>query len=250
MAAKKTRETARPSAPVSDRLVDAALALAGESGWRRLTMSAIADRAGVSLNEALQVHGSRNDVLRAMGYQVDAAMLEEALGFTEVDSPRDRLFDMLMRRYEALTPFRPGLAAIIRELPADPGTFVVSMQGVFHSMGLALEAAGLPADGFGGLATRKGLAAVYLTTMRTWVKDDTEDMATTMAALDKALDRAESLVNTLWRVTPWRNGGSCGPCCGRRGDDSRDADTDPVSPAADDGPPPARDVTGSGPSPA
>ncbi|MBB4266782.1 TetR/AcrR family transcriptional regulator [Roseospira visakhapatnamensis] len=221
-----------PMAGVSDRLIDAALALAGESGWRRLTMAAIAERAGVPLNEALRVHGSRNDVLRAMGHRVDAAMLDEALGFTESDSPRDRLFDMLMRRYDALTPLRPGLAAIMRELPTDPFTFVVSMQGVYHSMGLALEAAGLPADGFRGLAARKGLAAVYLTTMRTWVKDDSADMSVTMSDLDKALDRAESVVNTLCRVTPGRGGA----CCGSRG--RRDEDT-ASAPAAGDDPSPA-----------
>lgn len=187
---------------VSDRLIDAALALAAEDGWRRLTMAAIAERAGVPLNEALRVHGSRNAVLRAMGERVDAAMLDEALAFTDQDGPRDRLFDMLMRRFDALAQWRPGLAAIIRELPTEPGTFVVSMQGVYHSMGLALEAAGLSGDGIGGVATRKGLAAVYLSTMRVWVKDDTADQARTMAALDKGLDRAESVANALCRVMP------------------------------------------------
>ncbi len=191
---------------VSERLIDAALGLAAENGWRRLTMAAIAERADVPLNEALRVHGSRNAVLRAMGERVDAAMLEESLGFTEQDGPRDRLFDMVMRRFDALARWRAGLAAIIRDLPADPGTFVVSMQGVYHSMGLALEAAGLSADGFGGLASRKGLAAVYLSTMRVWVKDDTPDQARTMAALDKGLDRAESVAGTLRRVVPCRDG--------------------------------------------
>jgi len=190
------------SGDISTRLIDAALALAAESGWRSLTMAAIAEKAGVALNEALQVHGSRNDVLRAMGHHVDAAMLDEALSFTDHDGPRDRLFDMLMRRFDALSRWRTGLAAIIRDLPADPVTFMVSMQGVYHSMGLALEAASLRADGFGGLATRKGLAAVYLSTMRVWVDDDTEDMSRTMATLDKNLDRAASVVSTLCRVVP------------------------------------------------
>jgi len=254
MAEHDTPETGSPKGPLSDRLIDAALALAGDQGWRRLTMAAIAERAGIALNEALQIHGSRNDVLRAMGHRVDAAMLDEALGFTDADSSRDRLFDMLMRRYDALTPHRPGLAAIIRELPIDPITFVVSMQGVYHSMGLALEAAGLCADGLTGLATRKGLAAVYLSTMLTWVKDDTADNATTMAALDKALDRAESVVNSLRQITPSR--GLCG--CGsrhRREAPSSTAEMDIESTAPQTAPPaappPARDTTtGSDPSPA
>lgn len=216
----RTESSAGEGASVSDRLIDAALGLAGESGWRRLTMAAVAERAGVPLNEALQVHGSRNEVLRAMGHHVDQAMLREALGFTEQDSPRDRLFDMLMRRYDTLSRWRPGLAAIIRDLPTDPVSFVVSMQGVYHSMGLALEAAGLAADGVKGIASRKGLAAVYLSTMRVWVKDDSEDNAQTMAALDKGLDRAESVVDMLCR---------CKPGCDRRRRSGHE-DVSPVEP--------------------
>lgn len=241
MAEHDNLESETPTGSVTDRLIDAALALAGEKGWRRLTMATIAERAGVPLHEALRVLGSRNEVLRAMGRRVDAAMLDEALGFTETDTPRDRLFDMLMRRYDALTPLRPGVAAIIRELPTDPVTFVVSMQGVYQSMGLALEAAGLSADGLGGLAARKGLAAVYLSTMRTWAKDDSADMATTMAALDKGLDRAESVVNTLCRGTPWR---ACFCCCGprdQRAEDRKGSDGGQGTRRADGG-----DETGSG----
>jgi AcrR family transcriptional regulator len=226
---------------VSDRLVDAALGLAAERGWRRLTMADIAEAAGLPLNAALRVHGSRNAVLRAMGEQVDAAMLQEALAFTDEDGPRDRLFDMLMRRYDALARWRAGLAAIIRDLPADPGAFMVSMQGVYHSMGLALEAASLPADGFGGLATRKGLAAVYLSTMRVWVNDDTADLSRTMAALDKGLDRAESVMSTLCRVVPCRDrgrgsrrdDGSGGPAPDAASDAA--PDTDPGTPPPDPG---------------
>ncbi|MBB4287190.1 TetR/AcrR family transcriptional regulator [Roseospira goensis] len=229
-------------APVSDRLIDAALGLAGERGWRGLTMAAIADRAGIPLNEALKVHGSRNAVLRAMGEHVDAAMLDEALSFTEEDGARDRLFDMLMRRYDALARWKPGLAAIIKDLPFDPGTFVVSMQGVQHSMGLALEAASLSGDGLGGLATRQGLAAVYLATMRVWINDDTADLSQTMAALDKNLDRADSVASTVCRVVPCRER--------RRRDDGGRVepapDADPAWTAGDDGPAPGSAEGGDG----
>ena len=210
---------------VSNRLIDAALALAAEDGWRRLTMAAIAERAAMPLNEALRIHASRNAVLRAMGERVDDAMLQEALAFTDQDGPRDRLFDMLMRRFDALAHWRPGLAAIMRDLPTDPGTFVVAMQGVYQSMGLALEAAGLSGDGVGGMANRKGLAAVYLSTMRVWVKDDTADQARTMAALDKGLDRAESVAGALCRVMP----------CGDRKRAAETPEGEPEASMADDG---------------
>jgi hypothetical protein len=41
------------------------------------------------------------------------------------------------------------------------------------------------------------LTALYLYTVRTWIEDDSEDMAKTMAALDKNLERAEGVINSL-----------------------------------------------------
>ena len=42
-----------------------------------------------------------------------------------------------------------------------------------------------------------GLAGVWLATIRAWARDDSADMAATMAALDNALDRAERIARSL-----------------------------------------------------
>ncbi len=34
--------------------------------------------------------------------------------------PRDRVFELLMRRFEALVPFRPGLRRLARDARRDP----------------------------------------------------------------------------------------------------------------------------------
>ena len=58
-----------------------------------------------------------------------------------------------------------------------------------------LEAAGIPANGPRGAVIALGLAGIYLYTLRIWVGDNSPDMGKTMAALDRALDRAEGLCN-------------------------------------------------------
>jgi hypothetical protein len=35
-------------------------------------------------------------------------------------SPHDRLFELLMRRFDALRPYRPALRAIIRDSVGEP----------------------------------------------------------------------------------------------------------------------------------
>ena len=57
-----------------------------------------------------------------------------------------------------------------------------------------LEAAGLSSSGLIGALRAKGLALVYGEAFRVWLGDDSKDMAKTMAALDRALRRAERIV--------------------------------------------------------
>jgi hypothetical protein len=63
-----------------------------------------------------------------------------------------------------------------------------------------LAAAGLDASGPMGRLRRKGLAVIYLNTLRIWLRDDSEDASETMATLDKELLRVERLVKSC----PWR----------------------------------------------
>ena len=64
-------------------------------------------------------------------------------------------------------------------------------------MSWMLEAAGIDASGLKGALKAKGLALVWLATLRAFLADDGEDLGATMAALDKALKRAEPFGRAL-----------------------------------------------------
>ena len=116
------------------------------------------------------------------------------------DRPRDRLFDVLMRRFDALKPHRAGLAAVAKEMGGiGVGDAICGAQRMMRSLAWMLEAAGIGSGGMAGSLRVKGLAVVYAATFSTWLKDDSEDMAKTMAALDKNLDRAERWTNFFGR---------------------------------------------------
>lgn len=181
---------------IHDRLMDAALARAAAGGWDQASLAAIAGDAGVSLVDAYDTFPTRLSLLSGLLARTDRRVLEDGPADPD-DNPRDRLFDIVMRRFDALAADRDGVIAIIHALPGDPLTALQLAPGFATSLSWMLEAARLPAAGLIGSLQVKGLGIVYLATLRTWLDDDSIDMAKTMAALDRNLQRADSLVSRL-----------------------------------------------------
>ncbi len=180
------------------RLIEAALAQAEARGWRDLSLADIATAAGVPLAEAYALFPSKLAVLEGFLADVDRAVL--AGGRPEPGEPaHDRLFDAVMRRFEALAPHRSALRVILQDTRRDPLVLLCGLGGFLRSMAATLEAAGIPSDGLGGLLRAQGLGMVYVQTLRVWLHDDTPDNARTMAALDRNLRRAEALCGGLRR---------------------------------------------------
>lgn len=168
-------------------------------GWRGATLSRIAAASGTSLAQLRGMASAPEDLIVRFNRTVDQTVLEGTVP-TEGEAPRDRLFDVLMRRLDALQPHRAGVVRFMKELPFNPLLTLMLGAGMNRSMGWMLEAAGLSASGPAGLARIQGLTAVWVYTLRAWSTDETADLAPTMAALDKALDRADQLARTLDRA--------------------------------------------------
>lgn len=197
--AKARTATARPAAVDFDRLViDAAMRLAAEQGWRNVTLASVAEAAGIKLIDLYARYPSRAAILAGFARRVDAEVLKGGAAGDGGDSPRDRLFDVMMRRYDAMKPYREAIAAIAADAPRDPLALLCLAGQARRSMTWMLEAAGIPSEGPLGVLKAKGLAAIHAGVMRVWLNDDSEDSAKTMAALDTSLKRVEPIARTLF----------------------------------------------------
>lgn len=186
----------KPQGP-EQQIIDAAFDIAVERGWNRVTLADVALRAKVPLADVGASYPSKAAILNAYLDRLDRQMLA---GESEVEvDTRDRLFDVVMRRLEAMNPHKEALRVILRDSGADPVAALCGAGRFLRTVGLMLEAAGIATSGLGGLARIDGMAAIYLYTLRTWLNDDTPDMANTLAALDKALRRGEALASMIWR---------------------------------------------------
>lgn len=194
--AKKT--TSGRTTDSGAKAIDAAFRLAALQGWHHTTLADVAAEAKLPLAALYDLYPSKAALLADFSRRIDAKMLAGADVEDFEESPRERLFDVVMRRFDALAPYREGLGVIVRELPRDPATALCFSYGPFRrTLTWMLEAAGIESGGLRGLARVKGLALIYLGAMRVWLDDESEDKARTMAALDRSLKRAESLIGML-----------------------------------------------------
>ena len=178
-------------------LIAAALQLAADGGWRQVSVAAAARAGGLDLARARERFPGRFAVLVRLGRMADQAALTAA---PAEGSPRDKLFDLLMRRIDVMQAHRAGVLAVLRSLPSEPPTALVLTCATRRSMRWMLGAAGISAAGLRGELRVKGLVAVWLWTMRAWRGDESADLSATMAALDAALARAEQAAEALgWR---------------------------------------------------
>jgi hypothetical protein len=181
-------------------LIAAFFRLAAEKGWRGTTVAEAARAGAVSLAEARARFPGRAAVLLRFGRMADQAALAE----TPADgSVRDKLFALLMRRFDALQTHRAGVAALLRALPSEPPMALLLACATRRSMRWMLAAAGVSTAGLRGELRVRGLVTVWAWTLRAWARDGSADLSGTMAALDAALRRAE-------QVAAWLGGDGTG----------------------------------------
>jgi AcrR family transcriptional regulator len=176
----------------ADRIIDAALGQIATEGWRNMSLAAVAASAGLPILRVYRVFGSKYAILRGLYRRVDELVLADPPPAEADERPRDRLFDLLMRRFDLLRRYRPSLEVLSRELWSDPVAMQCAGRSLLRSMRWMLEAADISTGGWRGAVAVRLTAAAYLSAGRVWQRDDTPDVAPTMASLDARLRRIES----------------------------------------------------------
>ena len=211
MATKKTakKAAAKSAGTPLERIIDAGLAEALATGWRQVGMEAVAARAGMGLGDVLLDVPNKACLLVKFIDQIDERTIRPVKASSE-ESARDRLFEILMRHFDAMNERREAAKAVITGVARDPASAFIGLCRLKKSFVLMLEAAGVNTSGPCGCVRVAGLKAVSAAALRAWMSDETKDLSKTMAALDRALDRAEKLAG----MTRWR---------GRKGEDTEAA---------------------------
>lgn len=163
----------------------AALAFTAKKGWQALNI------------KDFPAFDDKADILSALGEMIDCRVLDNTNTADEDIPHRDRLFDIMMERFDVLNEHRQAIISILQDMRCAPKDSLTTLPHIFRSMGKMLDAAKIDTSGLHGCAKIIGLTTLYIKTLWVWMDDESKDMAKTMAELDKNLGYAEKAVTGL-----------------------------------------------------
>jgi AcrR family transcriptional regulator len=192
---KNPSRSTRPAAPrpttEREKIVAAFLALLVEKPMEQIGLAEVAKEAGVSLAQLRGEFPSTLAMLAAHIKTIDRAVLAADVSDMAEEPARERLFDVLMRRLEALAPYKDAVRSLMRSVRRNPGLALALNGLAVRSQQWMLTAADIGASGPKGLVRAQGMAMLFGSVLRTWVQDDDPGLARSMAALDRALARGQ-----------------------------------------------------------
>jgi len=196
MARKPKRERKAPTPPPPrgtsdrDKAIDALIALLAEQSFEDIGLAEVAGRAGLKLSQLRAEFGSTLGIFAAHIKDIDRAVLAGGEDMTD-EPPRERLFDVLMRRLEAMAPYKEAVRSMLRSARRDPPLALALNALAVRSQRWMLEAAGINASGPKGALRAQGAALLFARVLGVWLHDEDPALDRTMAALDRGLSNAE-----------------------------------------------------------
>jgi hypothetical protein len=185
---------ALPPPSKRDVVVQALMKLAAGRPWNDIELVDIAREAGITLAELRDLFPSKGAVLGAFSRMIDRQVLEGTTNDLADEPARERAFDVMMRRLDAMAPYKTALRRIMYALRQDPLSLMALNREGLNSMRFMLAAAGISTEGSLSNLKLQGAVIVFANTLQTWLEDDDPALARTMARLDRELRRGERVM--------------------------------------------------------
>jgi len=177
-------------APLLKALGEAALALSAEKSWADVSLANLCHAAEQSLAACAEAGITRFSVAEHLDQQLDRAMLDAAAEIEQEAPSRDRLFDVVMARFDAMQDQRAAWVSILEADAVEPAAALARAARRLRTSAWALEAVGISTASFKATARVVGLARRLRKVEALWLKDDS-DLSKTMAGLDQTLRESD-----------------------------------------------------------
>lgn len=213
------------------QVVEALMRLAATRRWDEIELPDIAAEAGLPLAKLRALFPSKLAMLGGLTRLVDEAVMANSSDDLAGEPARERMFDLVMRRLDALAPYKDALRKIVPVIRRDPLTMAALNRGAVNSWRYMLASAGIATEDALGSVRVRGAVLLMARVSQTWLEDDEPELSKTMARLDRELKTAGwimSRVEDVHRLTAPLRGLARALCAGRRPHVRRRERSEPV----------------------
>jgi len=168
-------------------IIQACWQIAETHGLEGLTPENIATQTSLDVATLRRLFPTRSHILRALMQDVFANVPLTITG----ESLRDNLFDLIMAHFDALQHHRSAVISLYNDLlsPRQLDLLVRLRKPYWQQVNSILTNAGIQTDDFLGWGKVSLVALLGLWLLPIWVRDESHDLSSTMAALDQGLQR-------------------------------------------------------------
>ena len=198
--ASKTASKPALKPDVATQILEAALARAENEGWGNLRLRDLAQDLGLSLAEIQAQYRDLDAIADAWFRRGWAAMLAPPPEAFDALPAQERLRILLLRWFDALAPHRrvTGQMLSAKLYPSHPHHWVPMVFNLSRTIHWLRDAAGLDAGGRRRQLEEVGLTALFLASLRDWLRDESPDQARSRDRLARRLAASDRLMVRLY----------------------------------------------------
>jgi ubiquinone biosynthesis protein COQ9 len=185
----------------NSKICIAALQCAEKMGWENTKFDNIAKAAKIPLAEIKLSFANTTAIVPAIADWVSAETFSQCGKPDMSASVRERLFEVLMARFDVLQTYRKAFLSIASASRRDPKIALILVPAQIEAMKEVLKFSVVPTSKFCAPVTPVALWGIFALIFHVWQSDETIDMSKTMAATDRYLRTVDRVV-TLLRLKP------------------------------------------------
>ena len=175
-----------------------AFKLIEEKGWNDFSLEKLAKEESIKMEDLIFFFKDETKLIESFSEMIDEQVIKEVdLNEFNQNSVKDNIFELIMIRFEMLSPYKKSLDILLKQLKYEPKTLKKLTKKIFNSLDLFLEISNAKSNYVFDFLKLNIMFIIYGYTFKIWLEDDSEDMGKTMAEVDKWLSEAEGYANKI-----------------------------------------------------
>ena len=173
-------------------LIKEAFVVIERVGWDKFSLLDLLKKEKITEKEVNSFFKNKSDVIDKFSIMIDS-VVESKINTDDfrISSKKDNLFELIMMRLEEMKIYKKSLKKIIESAKKNPILLSRISNNVMNTMDFYLELTSCYNDTPIDFLKKNTLFFIYSFAFRTWLKDETDDLASTMAELDRLLTMSE-----------------------------------------------------------